>query len=64
MSAHIATTCFDMYNLETKLQNYYPKGILSISGMVPSERNSEYHSLVVAYAEWRSVHKCNEIGEN
>ena len=37
------------------LQNYYPKGILSISGMVPSEWNSEYHGLVLEYAEWRSV---------
>ena len=34
----------------------YPKGILSISGIVPSQWNYEYHSLVVANAEWRSVH--------
>ena len=26
-----------MYNFDTKLQKYYPKGKLSISGMVPTE---------------------------
>ena len=57
VSALIATTCFDMYNFATKLQKYYPKGVQSISGMGTSEWNSEYHSFVVANAEWRSVHK-------
>ena len=38
----IATLCFEMDIFETKLQKYYPKGILNISGMVPSEWNPVY----------------------
>ena len=39
VSSHMVTTWHEMDNFETKLQKYYPKEILSVSGMVPSEWN-------------------------
>ena len=42
VSSHMVTTCHEMDNFETKLQKYYPKEILSLSGMVPSEWNPVY----------------------